>query len=299
MKFSIHSFTLLTTLLLAGCSEEPIGEQMTTPFIPPGLKSLAEIDEQGISTYGTEPIVVTGIVSESSQGGWMGINEHYEIHSFALAAWQPENGSVHRGELSIIRAIPPKHDRWGDFPGHSIQTMKILLSGDEEFAIFVNSMPGKDASNELLAIREELKKPVILSTDQFGELVLDRRLNWFECEAEWMNQSINLSFDNRENNSIETGLASAEKLWTEQSLRQERINEIILKELLSLKNEMWLEDGERELTPVEFLKRIALESISIGFDGGFEFGFDDGDLFWGHMINVRGTHEKGLFDAGI
>ena len=69
--------------------------------------------------------------------------------------------------------------------------------------------------------------------------------------------------------------------------------------LLELKNDAWLDEDESEVSAEEFIARMELSSVSIHADGGFEFWFDDGDLFWGHSIMVSGNIQDGLDDAGI
>ena len=44
---------------------------------------------------------------------------------------------------------------------------------------------------------------------------------------------------------------------------------------------------------VDVYKRQELESIQLLPQGGFEFWFNDGDLFWGHSIHVTGSLESG------
>jgi hypothetical protein len=53
------------------------------------------------------------------------------------------------------------------------------------------------------------------------------------------------------------------------------------------------------LTAGEFKKRMALDSITVVPDGSFEFWHNDGDLFWGHLIQIRGNVTEGPTDASI
>ena len=57
---------------------------MPSAFIPPGIKSLAKIDLPDIS-YENETSVIQGVVSGSSQGGWPGQNDGYEVHCFTFS----------------------------------------------------------------------------------------------------------------------------------------------------------------------------------------------------------------------
>lgn len=53
------------------------------------------------------------------------------------------------------------------------------------------------------------------------------------------------------------------------------------------------------MSDVEFIRKIKLESITVREDGHFDFWFEDGDIFWGHSIMVRGDQERGFFDASF
>lgn len=55
--------------------------------------------------------------------------------------------------------------------------------------------------------------------------------------------------------------------------------------------------GEKPLTAAQFLKRMKLQSVNADPDGSFAFWHDDGDLFWGHSIQVTGNL-KGRPDGG-
>jgi hypothetical protein len=44
---------------------------------------------------------------------------------------------------------------------------------------------------------------------------------------------------------------------------------------------------------------MKLTSISIGSEGTFEFWHNDGDLFYGHSIQIGGSLAKGLTRADI
>ena len=54
-----------------------------------------------------------------------------------------------------------------------------------------------------------------------------------------------------------------------------------------------------QITEKEFLDRMKLESISIQPEGAFEFYHRDGNLFYGHSIQISGSLEKGLTHSDI
>jgi hypothetical protein len=151
----------------------------------------------------------------------------------------------------------------------------------------------------LVEVATELAKPIRLNTDRFGELTLDRSINLFEGNATWNGQPIKISFDTDESFDIAKGLAAAELLWNEEQAWKQRVEDFAADQLLGLKNEVWLDDDESDLTADQFKSSMTLKSIHIDFYGGFTFWHDDGDLFWGHSIQISGCHMKGLTSADI
>lgn len=66
-----------------------------------------------------------------------------------------------------------------------------------------------------------------------------------------------------------------------------RAEEYAVQELLPLKNDIWLdEDEETPLTPQQFKQRMALEALVFYAEGDVTFYYQDGDLFWGHTIEL-------------
>ena len=70
------------------------------------------------------------------------------------------------------------------------------------------------------------------------------------------------------------------------------------KKLLKLKNDLWLEEDEKEVTKKEFKARMRFTSLYV-FSESVNFYFDDGDLFWGHTIEVTVNQNLEFTDANI
>jgi len=306
MRYSAFSSCLFALIAVTGCgdqsatetSNETTGEAMPISFTPPGIESLADIDTADAS-YESECVVIDGVVSPSSQGGWSGENDGYKVHCFSFAAWRRPGDDIVKRDLTILRPVPPGGDYWSDFPKHSIQRISVLLSTDGTRAVFERALPVGSPDEELQKIASELQKPVVFPAKQFGDLVLDRSIDWFEGETQWNGQTIRITFLAVDDTVSDEDLKIAEALWSDQAGWKKRIAEYIVKELLELKNDAWLDEDESELTAEQFLAAIELTSITISYDGEFEFWYDDGDLFWGHSISVSGNLKEGLTDAGI
>lgn len=149
----------------------------------------------------------------------------------------------------------------------------------------------------MIQVANALNQPVVISTDQFGDLELDRGVGWFRGEKEWNGEATDISFRAENETVTEEALSIASQLYLHQDKWTKQIEEAIIGELLELKNEDWREDGETEVSATEFLERMELVAISVE-DDEFEFSYDDGDLFWGHMIYARGNL-RGELHVGI
>lgn len=271
---------------------------MDADFFPPGISSLTEIDTAVVS-YDHNPVIVQGVVSPSGQGGWGGTNPQYEIHCLSFAAWQIGDEPIVEREMTILRPVLPDADYFEDFPKLTIQSFRLMLSTDRTRAIFVQSLPAKSRHADLSRIAMELKKPVIVTTKRFGDLILDRRIDVFQGEGKWNRRTVSISCDRDESGGIENALMTAEALWDDQKSWRQRVEAIAVKELLPLKNENWLDEDEAELTADDFLSRMKLTSIGVHADGEFDFWHDDGDLFSGHSIQVSGNLQDGPTRANI
>jgi hypothetical protein len=159
---------------------------------------------------------------------------------------------------------------------------------------------GLDSSDpELNQAALDLQKPVVYRDGQFGEFTLDRRVDWYSAKTEWNGTvvSLNLSLDN--SGKFDPALEVARSLWKDQKVWAKRIEDYAVRQLLPLKNESWLDENEVELTADQFKERMALESITVYPDGSFDFWHKDGDLFWGHSIQISGSLSEGPTDADI
>ncbi|HEY1066970.1 MAG TPA: DUF2262 domain-containing protein, partial [Pirellulales bacterium] len=177
--------------------------------------------------------------------------------------------------------------------------LSVLLSQNRERAVVEKILPLDSPDAELVELAERTARPLVVKTDLFGDLTLDRTLDRFEGRAEWNGRSIAVSFPRDENREIAGGLRTAEKLWADQIAWKQRVEDYAIAELLELKNENWLNDDEPPVTADEFKSRMTLTSITIENGGHLDFWHSDGDLFWGHSILVSGTLENGLIHADI
>ena len=289
------AFSLLLAIAMLGCSK-PETPKVASSFNPPPEHRLADADLADCE-YESELSDIVGVVSPESQGGWPA-SDDYEIHNFDLAAWRSADSDELQSALTVLRPVPVDSDYFADFEEGDILRMRVLLSVDQSRAIVAEVTDDDFDAPELAVVATELAKPVEIETERFGTLVLDRRINWFRGTVVWAGREVRISFDADDDLDISRQLKTAQALFDAERDWQRRIEAFAIKEKLSLANE-WRDEDVKPITEQEFLERMKLESISIQSNGEFEFWHNDGDLFYGHSIQISGSLEKGLTRSDI
>lgn len=249
-----------------------------------------------------EELTVLAVTGANGFGGGKTRGETLWTVSVGLTAWMEEDSpDIHRGEfvLSTIgdeqllevlrRRVQP------DF----IIKFRGRVSEDGKRLLLLN-LPEPGFDPDLKAILEEQKKPVTFWEEGLGTFTLNRQVDWFETEVDWLGGQISLVFDAGEDRA--DTLQNAKALLADAASWDKRVREYAAGDLLVSAND-WaeqLEDEEpQEITREQFMERMELESIEIRADGSFEFWFADGDMFYGHSIHVSGDMENGPDDASM
>jgi hypothetical protein len=224
---------------------------------------------------------------------------------FELDAWRIHGCALHTQPLIVRRAVTDDELKsyQDSVQPYNIVRITARVVIDSVFGrpeALLESFVGTDDSDaELNDYGTDLQKPVTFHDPNLGTFTLDRQLDRFEGEANWCWETISLHLSAIEPRKVQEALNTAYSLWKDQWEWQKRIRQFAVQKLLPIKNDFWLEDGERALTAEQFDDRMTLESIDVDADGSFTFWHDDGDLFWGHLIEVRGNLCDGPTDADI
>lgn len=252
-----------------------------------------------------EVVEVTGLVDASGAGGYSAPGDDQTTLMFKLATWRIGTGPLSAVPLDLRRRLPRKEfDRlWAEIKADSIIriTAQVLTDepGQEPEGIFHEYQGTVDSDRELNAALERALEPTTYETSQFGVLEFDRRYEWYEGQVRWLDSTITLTLSAESADELPPLLSTAEALWADQANWNRRIQDYAVAQLLPLKNEAWLEEGESPVTPEEFRQRMELQSIGIEPDGQFTFWHNDGDLFWGHSIQICGNVTDGPDSADI
>jgi len=250
-----------------------------------------------------ETVIIGAVGANGPSGGNVPPETLWSLN-LRLAAWREQSGPINESPLTVTKMLT--HDELEDFQdsvsAESVVAFRGKLALDNPFgdprAELISIIPDHQDS-ELDAFLAEFAKPVQITDSPFGVLTLDKRVDWFEGSAEWCGNAIRLTISLDENGNPRRALEVARRIWDEMATWKEKVDAYAVSELLSLRNENWLDEGDDEITPQGFIDAMQLESISVYPDGEFEFWHNDGDLFFGHSIQICGSLEEGLTDADI
>jgi hypothetical protein len=252
--------------------------------------------------YQPEERTILAVTGANGFGGGKTHGDELWTISIGLTAWMEEDSpDIHKGEfvlstvgdeqlLEILRRRAPR-DFILKFKGRVSENGQRLLLLD---------LPEPAFDPDLKAILEEQKKPVTFWEDGLGTFTLNRQVDWFETEVDWLGGPISLVFDAGEDRA--EVLQRARTLLAGAADWDKRIRAYAADDLLASAND-WAEQMEdeepQEITREQFMDRMELESIEIRADGGFHFWFADGDMFYGHSIHVSGDLEHGPDEASM
>ncbi len=253
--------------------------------------------------FDPEEFDVCAVTGPNGFGGGKGPKEEYWTASIGLIAWREEGGPIHRGNWGLLALAD---DKLLDYlrrvaPRDSVIRARVRQALEGERFLLVG-MPSKINDPELKAILDEAVKPVTFWEEGIGTFTLDRTVDWFEAETDWLGTPISLEFGQDENRA--DCLMYAHTLLEQQKEWDEKIRSFAAKELLDLARD-WAADANQEgedppeLTEEVFMGRMEPQSIEVREDGSFDFWFGDGDLFFGHSIRVSGSMDEGPTDADM
>ncbi|MFC4158884.1 DUF2262 domain-containing protein [Chitinimonas lacunae] len=250
------------------------------------------------------PVTITAVVGASGPSGGKAPAEQEWTLRFDLIAWKVDDGPLHQGLLKVCKKVGDAELRQFQqaLKPESLIRLTVKLAEENPFGTpqaLLLSLDGEAHDAALQSVLDEYVKPCTLDDPDFGTLILDRRLDWFETQADWRGQAVKLRIGVEDLSETAAAIATARTLWRDMATWSERIRQFAVESLLPLKNDSWLDDDEDEVTAAEFLQKMALIAITVYPDQHFEFWHRDGDLFWGHAILVSGSIEEGPTEADI
>ena len=267
------------------------------------------------SGFVTEETEITVLLKDSSNGAavlgdWLRPSVNF------LASIDNDTGEMikEEGRLEWMIKKDPDRKGWGyDFEQYGIYRLlvrKCIPRKLESFEsatlnncyMIVKVLEENVQNDKLLEYKEYLSKPVEIDTP-YGKFVLDRSMSWFEGEIELNGLDFTAFLETDEDNGETAELALKVFLKTAENFEDfDRKNkEFAADNLLDLAHE-WQEsdEGENEpLTREQFIEAIGVSEWTVTPYGNMTLYYYDGDIFWGHAIEINIDEDGTIEDADI
>ena len=221
--------------------------------------------------------------------------EEYWTVTLPLTAWKEEGGPVHRENTCLVALaddkVLPYLRRLA--PRDSIIQARVR-QGLEDDRFLLAGTPAPVMDRELKVILDEQVKPVSTWVPELGTFVLNRTVGWYQMDADWLGQSVQLVYDQGSEEEMQAAQETAKALMSRQEEWDGRVRAYAAQRLPAL-----TEDGDAALSSDELARRLEPESVQTRADGSFEFWFHDAEYLWQHAVRVSGTLEGGPDDVGL
>src|SRR3712207_6357088 len=103
----------------------------------------------------------------------------------------------------------------------------------------------------------------LVADPELGEFRKDAEAEAFIGKVDWFGNSVDLALGYLEENGVGASLEIAREIFRNSEQWHARVIFAATDELLTNKNETWLDEGEEPLTPEAFASRMSLESIAV------------------------------------
>ncbi|MEA4934283.1 MAG: DUF2262 domain-containing protein [Lawsonibacter sp.] len=255
--------------------------------------------------FDQEEFDILAVTGANGFGGDKVPEAEFWTATLPLVAWREGDGPIHEEDTCLVSLAD---DILLDYLKRRAQKDSIIQArvrqGLEDDRFLLVGLPTPIMDSDLKAILDEKTREVSTWVSGLGTFVLNRSVNWYQADVEWLDQPIQLTYDPNTEEATKDTQMTALALMSDQAGWDQRIRAYAADKLLPLagalpQDEEQEESEAEEVTPEEFMSRIELESIQTYPDGRFAFWFHDGDLSSERSIQVSGSLSDGPSDANI
>lgn len=132
-----------------------------------------------------------------------------------------------------------------------------------------------------------------------GAIVFDSRGGGYGAKVRYDGRWIHLWLQAQDATQLQAPLEVAHRLVQDLAAVDARARTFAARELLALRNETWTEEGDPPVSEAEFIAAPVLTALDVQAGGGCRLTYEDGDLFWGHWIDVDFSADGEPVEAGI
>ncbi|WP_257913131.1 DUF2262 domain-containing protein [Campylobacter lari] len=228
--------------------------------------------------------------------------KHYKVSILAIAYKNFADNTILENEnISIEQKSDDTKYYFDTFKNKTIARLKVRKHKDFDSALYkrfllVELIENNYKDEDLKPILDEYIKPVYYKDEVLGIFELDKGLNTFINNINWVDKKkVEVTFNN---DNIENSIQILRKIFEDKKELDKKIKEYIASQLLEEANN-YNEDADKdEIDEKQFAKFLTFESIAIR-SKGIDFYVDDGDVFWGHVIIVESDFDFNFKDAYI
>ena len=254
--------------------------------------------------YQEQEEILTVLTNESVGGAYL-YEKGIWVPSAGLLAWVDGEGTFHRAapgqicSLSWLVEEQEQHERgWGyNLKALSIYQVRCRKNLHTSSWLLLEVL-GRDLEHPALEeVLADYKRPVTFTDPLCGEFALDRQFSWFACEMDWAGERclVYLECDEEDGETAEAALAAFKPIDPAAADWDRRFRAFAAQELAELASD-WQDTA---VTEEDFARRISISEFSMDPEGTYTAYYDDGDLFFGHVIVITGDEESGPEDAEI
>lgn len=169
----------------------------------------------------------------------------------------------------------------------------------EQFRAKVVSYFGKSRADKELLNAAKDKRSTSIDVNGFATFRLNRRHDCYSTTVLVDKKKVSIEIQSDRQKTIADICKQLDTVGFLKSAYRQHLSQVLERDLLPLKNSRWLDDTEKPLTSTQFRKSVKLFAIEIATNGKYECIFDDGDLFGGHDLVVRGNLKTGPKSADL
>ena len=183
--------------------------------------------------------------------------EEYWTVTLPLTAWKEEGGPVHRENTCLVALaddkVLPYLRRLA--PRDSIIQARVRQGLEDDRFLLVGT-PAPVMDRELKVILDEQVKPVSTWVPELGTFVLNRTVGWYQMDADWLGQSVQLVYDQGSEEEMQAAQETAKALMSRQEEWDGRVRAYAAQRLPVL-----TEDGDAALSSAELARRLEPGSV--------------------------------------
>ncbi len=166
--------------------------------------------------------------------------------------------------------------------------------------MLINVLEENASNKKLEALKAYYAKPVSIE-NELGSFALDRDFSWFEGIVNWNGVEANVYLETDEEDG-DTAKQAMKVLKRVVDNNDTKYREYAAEELTELAND-WMEASDEidteEITKEIFMQRMEMSEIMVSSNGSLSLFYNDDDMFWGHVIEIKVDSSGKIISAYI